>query len=278
MAVDKAPTDHVTDNSLNRYGYSVDVRQVLNPVYHKHQGVEVLLPHSGHGSAFYEGWSTRLYPGDLVIGQTSAAHGSEGKFSRTVIHFAPDLTRDRHHLLSGLTHSGGGLRISLTPDAMRRVLWVARELRALPAQGSLALTRDLLELLLTQIEIARSGSGDDHHRLIRQIIEYMQFNVVRPENLDVLAERFGLSRGHMTDLFVSHVGQPPGEYWLGLRLDHACKLLETRTKISDVALTVGFDSRSGFNRAFKRRFGMSPTEYQAMVRESPATSLGMRHT
>ena len=47
----------------------------------------------------------------------------------------------------------------------------------------------------------------------------------------------------------------------GLRIEHACSLLENDTNITETAFSSGFSSIRTFNRAFAKSMGMSPREY-----------------
>ncbi len=63
-------------------------------------------------------------------------------------------------------------------------------------------------------------------------------------------------------LFKKEMGVTFNEYCLAKRLDRAAKLLrQGSNKIIDVALESGFDNISYFNRTFKKRYSLSPTEY-----------------
>jgi len=44
--------------------------------------------------------------------------------------------------------------------------------------------------------------------------------------------------------------------------DASQRLLESRLPVSRIALDVGYSSLSVFNKAFKERFGVTPTEYR----------------
>jgi AraC family carnitine catabolism transcriptional activator len=49
------------------------------------------------------------------------------------------------------------------------------------------------------------------------------------------------------------------QFYLGLRLDHAQKLLrQTEMDIGDVGLACGFATASYFSRAYRLQFGTSP--------------------
>ena len=63
-------------------------------------------------------------------------------------------------------------------------------------------------------------------------------------------------------LFKNETGTTFHQYNLALRLQKAEKLLKTTSdKVIDIALDCGFNNISYFNRAFKKQFGMTPSEY-----------------
>jgi AraC family transcriptional regulator len=82
-------------------------------------------------------------------------------------------------------------------------------------------------------------------------------------SLDALARSAGLSLFHLHRVFARAAGETPKQYTLRLRVDRAAALLlTTRESVLRIALDCGFQSHEAFSRAFKRRFGMSPTAYR----------------
>lgn len=81
--------------------------------------------------------------------------------------------------------------------------------------------------------------------------------------LDRLARLAGLSRFHFLRQFRALTGETPKQYVLRLRIERAAlRLLLVRSSVLDVALDCGFQNHETFSRAFKRRFGTSPSEYR----------------
>ena len=84
-----------------------------------------------------------------------------------------------------------------------------------------------------------------------------------PEDLAALC---GCSTRHFNRLFREHFGEPPRARQTELRLLKARQLLATSdAKVIEVALDSGYRSLSLFNSLFKRRFGMSPSEFRETV-------------
>lgn len=77
--------------------------------------------------------------------------------------------------------------------------------------------------------------------------------------LERLSEGAGLSRSSLHERFVQLIGQPPMQYLTQWRMQVASALLrDSRAKLMEVALEVGYESEAAFSRAFKRIAGLSP--------------------
>ena len=83
-------------------------------------------------------------------------------------------------------------------------------------------------------------------------------------SLGALAGQAGLSAFHLHRLFAAATGETPKQYTLRLRLGRAAVLLlTTADSVLEVALACGFQSHETFSRAFRRRFGATPSAYRA---------------
>ena len=89
-----------------------------------------------------------------------------------------------------------------------------------------------------------------------------------------LAEKSGYSLWHFLHLFQQEVGQPLCRYRTGRRLAHAIHAISQGMGVTDAALRWGFGSHSGFYRAFRLAYGMSPTAWLRTHRvKEPAVPL-----
>ncbi len=85
------------------------------------------------------------------------------------------------------------------------------------------------------------------------------------DELDVqaLADLAGLSRAHFSRVFKTCEGVPPAEFVLAERMRRAASLLVSgASSVKTVARDCGFDDPNYFAKAFRRRFGASPTEFR----------------
>lgn len=78
-----------------------------------------------------------------------------------------------------------------------------------------------------------------------------------------LAEQFGMSPRHFARAYVAATGDTPAQAVETLRLEAACRLLETTGEpIKRIAETVGFGREERMRRAFQKELGTSPLGYR----------------
>lgn len=83
--------------------------------------------------------------------------------------------------------------------------------------------------------------------------------------LNELADALGYSPYHLTRVFRTVVGIPPGEYRTALRFDLAKRLLLLEElSVTETCYAVGFDSLGTFSSRFSRLVGVSPAEFQRL--------------
>ena len=92
-------------------------------------------------------------------------------------------------------------------------------------------------------------------------LNYITEHLDEEFSLRELAEEMGYSYHYFCNLFSLTVGIPLAEYIRKLRLDQAAASIAHGKPISEVAKANGFQTLSGFNKAFKREYLMSPSDY-----------------
>lgn len=99
---------------------------------------------------------------------------------------------------------------------------------------------------------------------VETALSYIQLNCWRQSlTADKIASAIGCSRAHLYRLFASR-GQSVANCVRDIRLQRASKLLETEYgPIGTIAFDSGYGDQSAFGKAFKRRFGISPSDYRA---------------
>jgi AraC-like DNA-binding protein len=85
-----------------------------------------------------------------------------------------------------------------------------------------------------------------------------------------LAQRVGINEFKLKHGFRALFKKGVHQYRLHIRLSKAKALLEeTDLTISEIADSVGFESRDGFSNAFKKEFKRSPRQWRDATRTDP---------
>ena len=111
----------------------------------------------------------------------------------------------------------------------------------------------------------RSVGSDD---LIYQTVAYVSGNFKNTFSLEDMAKDLGVSKYVLSRIFSKTFHSNFKQYLNDTRLDYARHRLEnTEDSITNICLDSGFDSQRTFNRVFKERFRVSPTEYRKSQKE-----------
>jgi AraC family transcriptional regulator len=113
---------------------------------------------------------------------------------------------------------------------------------------------------------------------MQPVIAFAAGHLDQDVSLAALADQAGLSVFHLHRVFSSVAGETPKQFTLRLRLARAAAmLLSTGHSVLDVALGCGFQSHEAFCRAFRRRFGITPSAYRLRGLAGGDTSAANRH-
>lgn len=82
-------------------------------------------------------------------------------------------------------------------------------------------------------------------------------------NIDHIAKKFFMSRSTFNRIIKKNTGMPFHSWILQRKMDLACESLRTQEKsIQEISDILGFSSASHFSKAFRDRFGTTPSEYR----------------
>ena len=105
--------------------------------------------------------------------------------------------------------------------------------------------------------------------LMERIMKVVNENLSDSDfNVEKMCDEVGVSRTQLHRKLKEMTGVPTSEFLRNIRLNEAARLLrEHKINITQVSYMVGFANNSHFSTAFKKYFGMSPTEYAARYSE-----------
>ncbi|MBB3128286.1 AraC-like DNA-binding protein [Paenibacillus rhizosphaerae] len=122
----------------------------------------------------------------------------------------------------------------------------------------------LKSIFASMCSAARQKQDHQHESMLSEIVSFIHEQFTDSNlNLRRLASDYKQTESALSSSFKDHMGVTFSEYVENLRLDKACMLLTASDlAIQDVALQSGYNSDKSFRRAFKRVYGILPTDYR----------------
>lgn len=106
-------------------------------------------------------------------------------------------------------------------------------------------------------------------RKIKASIAYMMQHPDKPLQVSALSAMAGVSPSHYFVLFKCVTGFAPIDFFIRVRMQRACELLEeTNSSVKQVAALLGYTDPFYFSRLFKSVNGVAPSVYRVMLAES----------
>ncbi|MBB3113041.1 YesN/AraC family two-component response regulator [Paenibacillus phyllosphaerae] len=172
----------------------------------------------------------------------------------------------------------GPLRSNDVKNAtLRLLIGLELQMKASSCQRVSAARPDLLSILrmetLQEIKacaahfirgLMDTGSSKEgmNSSLIKKALTFME-NEYDKATLHYVAEKVFLTPAYLSSLFKNHMGVTFIEHLTEIRISHAKKLLkQTYLKNYEVAEQVGYHDSRYFSQIFKRKVGLSPSEFR----------------
>ena len=268
-------------------GYTVEQYQTGQSWMHKHHSLEI--NYVLHGCGRYE-IGDQTYPikkGDLFIINDLEYHqavNESGDMQLLVIVFDSEmvlsggedyaLVRAFYEWKSGFNH-----RIAAQTPAVTELIPILLELEnewQTKQDGYRLMIRALLLKLLAMLYRSFEHT-EGYAQNIRQFqngyvrmapaILMMDHNFHEALTLEMLAQTVHMNRNYFSTLFTQLMGCTVSDYLIRRRLGNAASLLtSTDNSIISIAMDSGFRNVSYFNRAFRKRFGITPGQYRDQLR------------
>ena len=104
---------------------------------------------------------------------------------------------------------------------------------------------------------------NDYIQRINKVVAYINNHLDETLDLKKLANEAALSDFHFHRIFKALKGEAIGGYITRLRLEATARLLRyTALTIEEIAFNIGYETPASLSKAFKKQYGISPTEYR----------------
>ena len=104
---------------------------------------------------------------------------------------------------------------------------------------------------------------NDYIQRINKVVAYINNHLDETLDLKTLSNEAALSDFHFHRIFKALKGEAIGGYITRLRLEATARLLRyTALTIEEIAFNIGYETPASLSKAFKKQYGISPTEYR----------------
>ena len=259
--------------------FHLDTALTEDAAFHFHEFHKIVFFLDGRGSYAVEGRSYALKPNDIILVREGAIHKASidptSCYERIILYIDPDYLKQKSTVNTALDRC--------FDEAARRKSYV---LRPDPAQreklrqtlavlerslGGTAYGQDVyadISLMQILIDLGR-GRQTEHYQYTSaqnrddkaaELIEFINDHLTEQISIDWLAEQFFLSKYYMMRLFHANTGYTIHSYITEKRLHYARELIRGGANASEACFGCGYQDYSAFARAYKKRFGVSPSK------------------
>lgn len=243
---------------------------------HTHTQIELGFVVAGEGEYVLEGTRFDIRAGDLFLVRPNEQHCvptiTSDELSSFNIHFSPLYV---WRVLSDYIEAGrlncfvrSDIAISARVRGNARVTALLEEIRGAFIRDDRFALRRLVPALLVEIAeglpLCEGALGSTLHLGdVRSAVHYIEENLSEHITLEDIARAGNMSKSHLNEWFRTVTGMTPYEYLLVTRVERSVELLRsTDMTVLAVSENCGFSNLANFNKAFKKRTGLTPQAYR----------------
>ncbi|WP_256756870.1 AraC family transcriptional regulator [Cohnella sp. WQ 127256] len=238
------------------------------------------------GSGYY--WSNdRCYPvkaGDIYLSLPGEQHDGQADrddpFRYYYIGFGFDESQSEYGSLVHIQRMFDQVKMPVTADKFgiySPFLGIFNEMINLKAYSDLLIKTYIVQIITFayrnffdswERQYTRENGTDKNYSPIYEIIHYIDSNLESETIIQLiqLEEELGYSYSHLSRLFSQTTGSTIKQYFNRKRFEKAVQLLKDSTcSITHISEKLGYQSIHTFSKAFRKSYGLSPTEYQQMI-------------
>lgn len=166
-------------------------------------------------------------------------------------------------------------KITITSNMKRAVLEIKDFFLYRGGLGHLFLEAKILELMsmflgevleLSVLKQSKTRISRSNRESVMEAKRYIDSNIDDAPSYKEIAEYVHVSVSKLSKDFADFIGLPIHTYIIEQRLEKSTLLLaKDNLTISQVASLVGYNKSSNFAEAFRKKYGMTPSEYRATI-------------
>jgi AraC-like DNA-binding protein/mannose-6-phosphate isomerase-like protein (cupin superfamily) len=246
---------------------------------HSHDDrIEIMLVESGSGMFTIDNKKHQVTKGDLIVLNKGAIHNEHASRDVSLSIYNCAITDVRvRGFESNILIAGDTSPVIETKDEYGRLLSVfelihyySKATNTYDAETAETFTSALIGMCYSLFENRDDeNTGEEDDVLGRSIKKYIDAHYKEDLFLDDISDNFQMSKFYMAHIFKNATGLSPMQYIIRRRIGEGQNLLfDTDMSITDIAMTVGYNSANHFHSAFVKMVGLTPKQYRIQSRKS----------
>lgn len=265
------------------HSFEVSALGTVQNNYSEHEGFEICFGFRRAQTFEVRGRNWKAAPGEIILYNALERHGEiypkncHSEYSGLVLS-----SRVIDQMLEGSGMSAREiafepvlLRSSRETQSLIDQLAEFRRFPYLQKESVDSASASLAYLLLDQVPHSHSARLERRSRtghypsLVTRAKQVLRDQMSDPKlDLRALSRQTGTSVFHLVRTFKRSAGTTPIQYLNRLRMNQAVSLLiGSKKSITEIALEVGFEELTTFQKAFKKVFGRAPSKWRQMSQE-----------
>ena len=253
--------------------------------YHHHDFSKIVILIDGDLTYYIEGKAYILKPWDILFINKNEIHkpviNPNKYYERIVIWLNPDFmakyAQGNKNLLKcfevAIKNNYNLLRLNIKSiEIIKNIIQDIQSCDNSNEFGSEILKESLfvqLMVLMNRLFLNSDKNRDlediQYDKTIEGVLNYINSNLENDLSIDTIASNFFISKYYLMRKFKSQIGSSIHNYIIQKRLILAKSLISEGLTMSNVCSKCGFNDYSSFVRAFKKVYGVSPSNYNPTI-------------
>lgn len=255
---------------LRGFKYEYYFEQTKKPVLperypaHLHTSIEVYILLEGSVSFAVGSKVHSLKSGDIIVAKPNEVHNCIRNEKCIHDHICMWLEPTDEFLFGKILKSQNSY-ISPKGECKSRLLSICNELMSASTQeNKLRLYSTVISLIQLIDEKIDDNSDESKHPIppmLQKILDDINDNFASILSLGYFTDKYYISQSTLSRLFKRYLNTSPRQYLETKRLSVACSLLKEGLSVGEVCQRIGLSNSSNFARLFKKKFGITPSNY-----------------
>lgn len=253
--------------------------------YHHHDFSKIVILIDGDLTYYIEGKAYILKPWDILFVNKNEIHkpvvNPDKYYERIVIWLNPDFmakyAQGNNDLLKcfevAIKNNYNLLRLNMKSiEIIKNLIQDIQNCNNSNEFGSEILKESLfvqLMVLMNRLFLNSDKNRDiediQYNKTIEGVLNYINSNLENDLSIDTIASEFFISKYYLMRKFKNQIGSSIHNYVVQKRLILARSLISDGLSMSSVCSRCGFNDYSSFVRAFKKVYGVSPSNYNPTI-------------